>query len=213
VKGVRIRVAFYTGNCGKYYALKRLLGDWTAINVLWCKPTAEGTTEETDSGELNAQEKAVRGSCRICIPVIASDETIEIDGLVAEQQPGASIRRIVGTGASDEQTIRYYSKLVTQFPDNTCRAKLSTNFSLAYQGRDVWSEVFSQHLVLKLPAARRRLKGRPLSALHHVPAYGRRYADLTSDQRKDIDHLLKGFLINFISYGLSILTTRESVWG
>lgn len=72
----------------------------------------------------NALIKARACAQKVDVPVMAMDDTLYLENVPEEQQPGMYVRRVNGKRLSDEEMIEHYTQLVKQYGVNgklTCR--------------------------------------------------------------------------------------------
>ena len=81
--------------------------------------------EETGKNAIeNALIKAEAYANYLDLPVFAMDDTLFIDGVALEIQPGTNVRRVNNKRLTDEEMINYYTELVKTYGKNgklTCR--------------------------------------------------------------------------------------------
>ena len=98
-------IGIATKNPGKFSTFCELL-DELDLEVVFLNRLK--TAEESDSAKENAVQKAVTASNQVDIPVLATDESMSLPFLKAEEQPNAKIKRIVNDDPTDEEMLEYY---------------------------------------------------------------------------------------------------------
>lgn len=77
------------------------------------------TIEENGTSAIeNALIKARAYSDKVDIPVMAMDDTLYLEGVPEEHQPGLYVRRVNGKNLSDVEMLEYYSNLVKTYGIN-----------------------------------------------------------------------------------------------
>lgn len=77
------------------------------------------TIEENGTSAIeNALIKARAYSGKVDIPVIAMDDTLYLEDVPEEYQPGLYVRRVNGKSLSDSEMLEYYSNLVKNYGHN-----------------------------------------------------------------------------------------------
>lgn len=77
------------------------------------------TIEENGTSAIeNALIKARAYSDKVDIPVMAMDDTLYLEGVPEEHQPGLYVRRVNGKSLSDVEMLEYYSNLVKTYGIN-----------------------------------------------------------------------------------------------
>ena len=77
------------------------------------------TIEENGTSAIeNALIKARAYSDKVDIPVMAIDDSLYLEGVPEEFQPGLFVRRVNGKSLTDEEMIEHYSNLVKKYGHN-----------------------------------------------------------------------------------------------
>jgi inosine/xanthosine triphosphate pyrophosphatase family protein len=200
------KLGFLSSNQGKYELIIKLVSDNPAIEIVPIHIPSNHVLLEGLSSVKNAQKKALAGSQVTTLPVLASDDKIMFHGLRAKYQPGARIRRIIGENPTDNQVIEYYSQLITTVCRGSCLARITTNYSIAYQSQLVGNTSIHRECVLQVPPSEHRKRGLPLSALHYIPELGKRYSELSELEQRLIDQSSAQHLICFIVGSIELIS-------
>lgn len=119
------QILFATGNPTKAKRFSEgLLKE--GIEVLSLKDI-DITIEIEENGKTaieNALIKARAYSQKVDIPVMAMDDTLYLENVPEEHQPGMYVRRVNGKRLTDEEMIEHYTQLVKQYGvdgELTCR--------------------------------------------------------------------------------------------
>ena len=131
-------------------------------------------------------------------PVLATDEELLFDHLAKQKQPGARVRRFHGDTATDEEMIQIYTDIVAKLPSHERTGVITTHLNIALRGRVCGTERVSQRLVFALPPSEYWLPGRPLSALHFVPQFNKRYSELDENEVDIVDIELQGAIVRLV---------------
>lgn len=107
---------FATGNATKAKRFTKGLEKYN-INILTLKDiNIDIDVEENGKTAIdNAILKAKAYSNVVDIPVMAMDDTLYLDGVSDEYQPGLFVRRVNGKRLNDEEMIEHYINLVKKF--------------------------------------------------------------------------------------------------
>ena len=74
--------------------------------------------ENGDTAIENALIKARECYLKLKEPVIAMDDSLYLENVPDEKQPGLYVRRVAGKSLSDDEMIKYYTNLVKEFGKN-----------------------------------------------------------------------------------------------
>lgn len=74
--------------------------------------------ENGESATQNALIKARAYAKEVDLPVMAMDDTLYIENIPEEKQPGLNVRRINGKRLNDEEMIEYYTNLAKEYGNN-----------------------------------------------------------------------------------------------
>jgi 8-oxo-dGTP diphosphatase len=192
------KLGFLSSNEGKYEFITQLVSDDPAIEIVPIHIISNQTLPEGFSSAENARTKALAGSQVTTLPVLASDDELIFHGINAKYQPGALIRRTIGESPTDNQVVEYYAKLIESMCGSSCFAKITTNYSIAHQSQLIGDTSIPRECVLQVPPSKHRKKGLPLSALHYVPEFGKRYSELNNAEQHLFERSTAQRLISFI---------------
>ncbi len=144
----------------------------------------------------NAYIKAKTYYDKTKIPTIGMDDSLFIEGISEEEQPGTKVRRVNGKELNDDEMIEHYTNLVKKYGEKltakwvygmvVCTDKGVSEFT--------WSKD-DFYLVCK-PSEKRNI-GYPLDSISVIPENGKYFVDLVKkDNEKKKDGLEK--VVNFI---------------
>lgn len=95
------------------------------------KPDEIGLT-----AEANAQIKAEFYSQRTNLPVLSEDESLWVDFLPPDQQPGTNVRRINGKDdATDDDLLRHWKAVISKTPEQRRTGNWHFAYCLSHQGK------------------------------------------------------------------------------
>lgn len=191
-------LGFVTKNEGKYQSMKKLLeGKHIVKKLVWIN-NVNGIIEG-DNSLYNANLKSVEGSKLTDIPVLATDESLFLDFLPDNEQPGAYVKRVIGDNPSDLEFISFYSELISKQLDSEGRGKIITAFSVSQKGVVLSEMKYDQVCIFKVPPSDVVLKGRPLASLHYFDKYKAFYSELTDEQKNEINDEFNNKIICFLN--------------
>jgi MOSC domain-containing protein YiiM len=173
------------------------------LNVRRLEEVAPGMAacdeRSTDPGQ-NALEKARAYRAAVNEPVLAIDFGLFLDGINAELQPGAMVRRPRGSQfpLDDEQLVRYYSEFVARH-GGQLTGRWQVALALATAESIVKTEVNVKRTFVARPSSR-RVPGYPLASLQ-LASTGRYISEL-GDQVMAYPELALP-LRRFVAAGLS----------
>lgn len=136
------------------------------------------------------------------IPTIGLDNSLFIEGIPKEKQPGTYVRRVNGRELTDDEMIVYYTNLVKEYS-----SKLTAKwiFGMAFCDDSgvkeyTWSK--DEFYLVEEPCEKRN-EGYPLDSISYIPEFNKYSVELTDDEKikykkKDnIDGVVE-FIINSI---------------
>ena len=122
------------------------------------------------------------------MPVFAMDDSLYIENIPENKQPGLYVRRINGTRLSDEEMIEYYSKLAEEYGDDgklTCRwvygiALINDYMDYTY----TWSK--DDFYLTNVPNEKRN-PGYPLNSISINKKLNKYFVDMTEEDKNDLE--------------------------
>ena len=114
----------------------------------------------------NATIKAKAYNEATNLPTMATDDTMYIEGIPEEKQPGTYVRRINGKRLNDQEMIEYYTNLVKQYgKDGKLDTKWILGMVIIKDGKVyVHEETTSEYYIVDTPSKDIR-EGYPLSSI------------------------------------------------
>lgn len=153
--------------------------------------------EETGKNALeNAYLKAKAYYDATGLISIGIDDTLFIEGLSDEKQPGTNVRRVNGKELSDDEMIEHYTKLVKEYGDKLI-AKWVYGIVI-YDGKEAKQYTWSKgdfYFVDK--PSEKRTPGYPLNSISVMPNNNKYFVDLTLEENESNKGNDEG-AINFI---------------
>ena len=139
--------------------------------------------EETGKNAIeNAYIKAKAYYDETKITTIGMDNALYIEGLPDEKQPGTHVRRINGKELNDEEMIKYYSNLVTEYG-----GKLTAKWiygMVIYDGNKAKEYSWSKgHFYFVDKPCEKRTPGYPLDSISIMPQCNKYFVELTEESK------------------------------
>ena len=178
-----MKVLFATKNPAK---IKRYSGklEEKGIQVLTLKDIdIKLEVEETGKNAIeNAYLKAKAYYEATGFTTIGIDDTLFIEELPEEKQPGTNVRRVNGKELSDEEMIEYYTNLVKQYGE-----KLTAKWVygiVIYDGKETKQYTWNKDnfYFVAIPSEKRN-SGYPLNSISVMPSNNKYFVDLTPEEK------------------------------
>lgn len=135
----------------------------------------------------NALIKAKRCYQRVGIPTMATDDTLFLEGVPEDKQPGVYVRRINGKRLSDEEEIEYFSSLVSEYgKDGKLIAKYVYGLALVTKDKEetyTWNS--EDFYIIDKPSGKLQA-GYPLNSISIDIQSGKYFTDIASEEKKNI---------------------------
>ncbi|MFA6602286.1 MAG: non-canonical purine NTP pyrophosphatase [Candidatus Shapirobacteria bacterium] len=160
-------IVLATRNPGKVIQYRQAL-ESLGINVLGLtelgikgKPTESG-----DTAEANAAIKGLFYSALTPYPVLTEDESLLVDFLPIELQPGVRVRRINGEDeVTDDQLFQYWKEIVSRTPPSLRTGRWHIAYCLATGGQILGQTARDVEVKFFYPPSSVRIPGWPLSSI------------------------------------------------
>lgn len=195
------KLLFATGNVAKVARFRDKLAQ-NGIELLSLKDLDLSIEVEENGSDAieNALIKARAYHGETDIPVMAMDDSLYIDNVPEDKQPGLFVRRVNGRTLNDEQMIEYYSGLVKNYGvDGKLNARWVYGMALIVDGKEytyTWNK--QDFLLVNTPTVKRNL-GYPLNSISKNIALDKYFTDMTEEdwksQQENEDHVID-FLVN-----------------
>lgn len=190
------KLLFATGNVAKVNRFKDKLKE-KGIELLSLKDinTCIDVDENGKDAIENALIKARAYYGETNMSVMAMDDSLYIDNVPEDRQPGLFVRRVGGTTLDDESMINYYSDLVNQYGiGGKLNARWVYGMALIVDGKEytyTWSK--SDFWLVDTPTYKRNI-GYPLNSISKNIALGKYFTDMTEvdwkSQQENEDHVI-----------------------
>lgn len=117
------------------------------------------------------------------IPTIGMDNSLFIEELPNEKQPGTHVRRINGKTLSDEEMIEYYTNLVKEYGGKLTAKWVYGMVICSKAGVKEYSWSKDNFYLVDKPCLKRNL-GYPLDSISFVPKYNKYLVEVTKEDKK-----------------------------
>lgn len=200
------KIVFATGNSSKGKRFSKGLAKYD-IRVITLKDL-NLTLDVEENGKdaiSNALIKARECFKKTSMPTIGMDDTLYLEGVPDELQPGLFVRRVNGKTLNDEEMIEYYSKLVNEYG-----GKLTAKWvygMVIYNGKETNEYSWSKgHFYFIDKPCEKRNPGYPLDSISIIPECNKYFVDLTEeDKNKNQKDYNEDDVIEFIVKNLKKL--------
>jgi len=197
--GVMKEVLFATGNASKVERFKqKLLEKGIVLKSLKDLDIDIEIDENGSTAIENATIKAKAYYEATKMPTIATDDTMFIEGIPDEKQPGIFVRRVNGKRLNDDEMIDYYTNLVKEYgSDGKLNTKWVLGMVIIKDGKIyTYEDITSEYYLLDTPTKEVR-EGYPLSSILFNKKANKYDIYLTEEDKKIGQADDKGF-IDFI---------------
>ena len=160
-------ILFATGNASKVERfIDKLLEKGITIKSLKDIDLDIDVDENGTTAIENATIKAKAYYEATKMPVMATDDTMFIEGIPDDKQPGIFVRRVNGKRLNDEEMIDYYTNLVKEYgKDGKLNTKWILGMVIIKDGKVyTYEDITSEYYLLDTPTKERR-DGYPLSSI------------------------------------------------
>ena len=182
------RVLFATGNAAKVKRFKDKLSD-KGIELLSLKDLdiSLSVEENGTSAIENALIKARTCLDLVDMPVMAMDDSLYLEGVPEELQPGLFVRRINGKSLTDEEMIEHYSNLVKNYgSDGKLIARWVYGMAIISDGKEVtytWSK--NDFLLVDKPSKVVN-PGYPLNSISKNIKLDKYFSEMTQEDQESV---------------------------
>ena len=182
------RVLFATGNAAKVKRFKDKLLD-KGIELLSLKDLdiSLSVEENGTSAIENALIKARACLDLVDMPVMAMDDSLYLEGVPEELQPGLFVRRVNGKSLTDEEMIEHYSNLVKNYgSDGKLIARWVYGMAIISDGKEVtytWSK--NDFLLVDKPSKVVNL-GYPLNSISKNIKLDKYFSEMTQEDQESV---------------------------
>lgn len=194
------KIVFATGNPTKAKRFSKGLSEYD-IEVLSLKDLNLDLDIEEDGKDAisNALIKARECYKKTNMPTIGMDDTLYLENVPDEKQPGLFVRRINGKTLNDEEMLEYYTNLVKQYGTN---GKLSCKWvyglavidSYGNESTYTWSK---DNFYMVDVISGKINPGYPLNSISKYKVIDKYFTEVTSEELKLIQ-VNEDDVVNFI---------------
>lgn len=133
------------------------------------------------------------------LPVIAMDDTLYLEGIPDSLQPGMYVRRVNGKRLDDEEMIKHYSSLATNYGENgRITARWIYGMAVICDGKEktyTWSK--EDFFIVDTPS-KKITSGYPLNSISINKKLNKYFTDITEEDKSLIQEDESG-VIDFIA--------------
>lgn len=179
------RVLFATGNQSKVLRFKdKLLKKGIEIISINDLDEKIDVVENGTDAISNALIKARSYADIVSIPVFAMDDTLYIDNIPEDKQPGMYVRRVNGKRLSDMEMIEYYSNLAhTYSSDGKLTCRWVYGMAVINNGKES-TYTFSKDDFYLVDKANSKINpGYPLNSVSVNKKLNKYFVDMTDDDK------------------------------
>ena len=150
----------------------------------------------------NAYIKAKAYYDKTKIATIGMDNSLYIEGIPAEKQPGTYVRRVNGKELNDEEMIEYYSNLVKEYGGKLTAKWIFGLVLYDKKGKKEYSWEKDHFYFIDKPSEKRN-PGYPLESISVIPEFNKYSVELNDKEKQEykkrdkVDYVVE-FIINNI---------------
>lgn len=150
------------------------------------------TVEETGKDAVeNALLKAKAFYEATGIATIGMDNTLFIEGIPEEKQPGTHVRRVGGKELTDEEMIEYYTNLTREYGGKLTAKWIFGLVVYNEKGAQEYSWSKDHFYFVDTPCEKRN-PGYPLDSISVMPENHKYFLELTSEEKQKMKQNTKG---------------------
>ena len=143
--------------------------------------------ENGESATQNALIKARAYAKEVDLPVMAMDDTLYIEKIPKEKQPGLNVRRINGKRLNDEEMIEYYTNLAKEYGDNgKLTAKWVYGLAIIKDNKEYTYTWNKEDFYIVDKPSNKINPGYPLNTISINKKLNKYFTDITEDDKKEI---------------------------
>ena len=182
------KVLFATGNQSKVLRFKdKLLKKGIEIISINDLDEKIDVVENGEDAISNALIKARSYANIVSIPVFAMDDTLYIDNIPEDKQPGMYVRRVNGKRLSDIEMIEYYSNLAHTYSlDGKLTCRWVYGIAVINNGKES-TYTFSKDDFYLVDKANSKINpGYPLNSVSVNKKLNKYFVDMTDDDKLNV---------------------------
>lgn len=200
-----MKILFATGNETKAKRFSKGLSKY-GIEVLSLKDINLNISVNEDGHDAieNAIIKAKAYAHKVNIPVLAMDDTLYLEGVPLNKQPGLYVRRVNGKTLNDTEMLDYYTRLVKEYGiDGKLDSKWVYGMSLINEG-NIYTYTWNKSgFYLTDKVSDKINPGYPLNSISINTKLGKYFTDMTEID-KELVQEDESHVIDFIVNSLNI---------
>lgn len=196
-----MKVLFATGNKSKLNRFKDGLKE-KGIELISLKDiNIDLDIDENGKTAIeNALIKARAYYKELNMPVIGMDDTLYLENVPEEYQPGLYVRRVNGKTLTDEEMIKHYTNLVKKYGTNgklNCKWVYGMAVLNEFGEENTYSWSKDDFYMVDNPTDKRN-EGYPLNSISKYKKLDKYFTDITEED-KEILKVNEDHVVNFIS--------------
>ncbi len=157
------------------------------------KPEEIGTTSEE-----NAEIKAKYYSKLTNLPVFTEDESLFVDFLPKDKQPGVNVRRINGKEeATDEELFTYWEGILKDIPKEKRKGYWHISYCLGLPDSNVFTVSKDHPILFFYPSSKVKIPGWPMSSLEGSENFNKPHSEFTEEEKRIHEEETNIEILNF----------------
>jgi len=177
------KIVIATRNPGKVQRYKKML-EKVVDEVLSLDDFdfKEKPEESGQTAEENATIKAIFYAKKTNLPVFAEDESLFVDFLPEDKQPGVFIRRVNGKEVSDDELLAYWDSIIAKAPKEKRTGKWHMAYCLVAPDGKTSLVAMDYLRIFFSPPSKIRIPGWPMSSINGPAEFGKPHSELTKEE-------------------------------
>lgn len=178
------KIVIASNNPAKVKRYQRLLSKF-AKEVIGLKDfgVTDKPVENGKTAEENAIIKAKFYAKKTGQLVFSEDESLFVDFLPPNKQPGVNVRRINGKDeATDEEIVSYWERIIDQVPVHKRTGRWHVAFCFAYPDGKTQTIACDDYVRFYSPSSMIKMPGWPMSSLQGPVDFGKPHSELTDKE-------------------------------
>ncbi len=179
------RLVIATRNPSKVEYYRDILTQFASAVVGLNDLNVEGKPDEIgETAEQNAEIKAGFYSQKTRLPVFCEDESLQVDFLPQDEQPGVHVRRINGVDeVNDDKLLAHWEKIVAQVPEDKRTGRWHIAYCLAMPDGKAKTVSRDHEVLFFSPSSKVRLPGWPMSSLEGSTRFRKPSSEQTPEEK------------------------------
>lgn len=159
----------------------------------------EKPVESGKSAEENAKIKALFYAKKTKLPVISEDESLFVDFLPLDKQPGTNVRRVSGRELNDDELFAYWGEIIARVASEKRTGKWHVAICLARPDKTISLASYDTEILFFFPPSETRIPGWPISSLQGPVVFKKPHSELTQEEmdlyEEKIEKILKPIIL------------------